>query len=97
MAEASNHRWRPTLKRRVLVAAVMFLLWAIGIEARLVYLQVFQHDELVARVKSPGWTTKDENMNEVIQPNQQARQGCQCSLTSLKIGKVHNAIFDFLQ
>ena len=51
MAEASNHRWRPTLKRRVLVAAVMFLLWAIGIEARLVYLQVFQHDELVARAE----------------------------------------------
>ncbi len=51
MAEASNHRWRPTLKRRVLVAAVMFLLWAIGIEARLVYLQVFQHDELVSRAE----------------------------------------------
>ena len=51
MAEASTHRWRPTLKRRVLVAAVMFLLWAIGIEARLVYLQVFQHDELAARAE----------------------------------------------
>ena len=51
MAEASNHRWRPTLKRRVFVAAVMFLLWAIGIEARLVYLQVFQHDELAARAE----------------------------------------------
>ena len=51
MAEASNHRWRPTLKRRVLVTAVTFLLWAIGIEARLVYLQVFQHDELAARAE----------------------------------------------
>ncbi|MEQ1898266.1 MAG: penicillin-binding protein [Vicinamibacterales bacterium] len=51
MAEASNHRWRPTLKRRVLVTAVTFLLWAIGIEARLVYLQVFQHDELEARAE----------------------------------------------
>ncbi|MDO8795903.1 MAG: penicillin-binding protein [Vicinamibacterales bacterium] len=57
MAEASNHRWRPTLKRRVLVTAVTFLLWAIGIEARLVYLQVFQHDELVLRAEQQQMRT----------------------------------------
>ena len=41
--------WRATLKRRALVASVGFAAWAVGIEARLVYLQVFQHADLVAR------------------------------------------------
>ncbi len=35
----------------MLVAAGAFLLWAAGIEARLVYLQVFQHEELLARAE----------------------------------------------
>ena len=51
MTDPALHRWRPTLKRRVLVTAACFLLWAVGIESRLVYLQVFQHDELVARAE----------------------------------------------
>lgn len=51
MTEPTLHRWRPTLKRRALVTAACFLLWAGAIEARLVYLQVFQHDELVARAE----------------------------------------------
>ena len=41
--------WRHGIRKRLLVAAITFVLWAVGIQARLVYLQVFQHTELVAR------------------------------------------------
>jgi cell division protein FtsI/penicillin-binding protein 2 len=41
--------WRVTMKRRTLVAAVMLGVWAAGIEARLVQLQVVDHADLVAR------------------------------------------------
>lgn len=41
--------WRAVLKRRILVAAGVFALWAVGVEARLVYLQVYRHTDLVAR------------------------------------------------
>ena len=41
--------WRPILTRRIFVAAGLFGLWVAGVEARLVYLQVFQHTDLVAR------------------------------------------------
>jgi cell division protein FtsI (penicillin-binding protein 3) len=40
--------WRTTIRRRVLVAAAILGLWAVAIEARLVWLQVYQHDALVA-------------------------------------------------
>ncbi|MFP5378945.1 MAG: penicillin-binding protein, partial [Vicinamibacteria bacterium] len=42
---------RPILKRRAIVAAVGLVVWSLAIEARLVYLQVVQHDELVARAE----------------------------------------------
>jgi cell division protein FtsI (penicillin-binding protein 3) len=42
---------RATLRRRVLATAVAFALWATGIEARLVYLQVVHHADLVARAE----------------------------------------------
>ena len=41
--------WRGTVKRRTLVAAVIFAAWAAGIEAKLVYLQIYRHPDLVAR------------------------------------------------
>lgn len=41
--------WRATLKRRTTVAAVLLGLWAAGIEARLVKLQIFDRAELAAR------------------------------------------------
>ena len=47
MAENPDHSWRLTLKRRLLVATAGFVLWSVAIEARLVYLQVIQHDKLV--------------------------------------------------
>jgi cell division protein FtsI (penicillin-binding protein 3) len=43
--------WRPTIERRVLVAAAAMALWTAGIEARLVYLQVLSFDELTARAE----------------------------------------------
>ncbi|MGE0041275.1 MAG: penicillin-binding protein [Vicinamibacterales bacterium] len=41
--------WRPTIRRRLMVAAALFVLWAVGIEARLFFLQVSSHDDLMAR------------------------------------------------
>ncbi len=43
--------WRVTLKRRTIVVAVALALWVIGIEARLVFLQVIRHADLVARAE----------------------------------------------
>jgi len=51
--------WRPTLKRRVIVAAALLGLWAVGIEARLVVLQVFQHAEFMARAERQQMRTLD--------------------------------------
>lgn len=44
--------WRATLRRRITVVGVLMVLWAGGIVARLVALQVFQHEALVARAES---------------------------------------------
>jgi cell division protein FtsI (penicillin-binding protein 3) len=41
--------WRKTIRARLLVCAAALGLWTAGIEARLVYLQVFQHAELTSR------------------------------------------------
>jgi cell division protein FtsI (penicillin-binding protein 3) len=45
------------LKRRLLVAAGVLALWVVGIESRLVVLQVFQHDNLVARAERQQMST----------------------------------------
>jgi cell division protein FtsI (penicillin-binding protein 3) len=44
--------WRVTMKRRVVVAAALLGLWAAGIEAKLVALQVVEHVDLVRRAES---------------------------------------------
>ncbi len=49
MADTSVTLWRTTLKRRLVVAAAAFALWFVGIEARLVYLQVYQYESLSRR------------------------------------------------
>jgi cell division protein FtsI (penicillin-binding protein 3) len=41
--------WREAVHRRLLVCAAIFALWTSAIEARLVYLQVIDHNELMAR------------------------------------------------
>src|SRR5471032_3257925 len=50
-ATAATHDWRPIMKRRVVIVVVLLGLWVAGIEAKLVYLQVFQHADLVARAE----------------------------------------------
>ena len=42
---------RPQLRRRLVVVAVALGLWTTGIQARLVVLQILQHDELIARAE----------------------------------------------
>ena len=44
--------WRETLRSRLLVFAAVFVLWTIGIEARLFYLQVWQHADMVTRAEN---------------------------------------------
>src|SRR5690349_17385964 len=41
--------WRETLRGRVVVCAVVLTCWTVAIEARLVYLQVIDHADLMAR------------------------------------------------
>lgn len=48
---SQTFNWRPTIRRRILVAAAAFAVWTLGIEARLVYLQVFSHEELLSRAE----------------------------------------------
>ena len=56
--EAEAHRvqeltqdWRRVMQRRLGVVVAVLALWVVGIEARLVFLQVVQHDELTARAE----------------------------------------------
>ena len=51
MAETPANAWRTTLKRRLVFAAALFVLWSGAIEARLVYLQVYRHADLIARAE----------------------------------------------
>ena len=48
-AVALPFEWRQTLRSRVFVCAIVFALWTVGIEARLIYLQVVQHAEMTVR------------------------------------------------
>ncbi|HET7220331.1 MAG TPA: penicillin-binding protein [Vicinamibacterales bacterium] len=41
--------WRQTIRSRLTVAAALLGLWTASIEARLIYLQVFEHAEMVMR------------------------------------------------
>src|SRR5262245_55623937 len=40
--------WRTTLRRRVVVVAGLFTMWIAGIEAKLVYLQIYDRPDLLA-------------------------------------------------
>jgi cell division protein FtsI (penicillin-binding protein 3) len=43
------HDWRAVLRKRLVVLVVVSLSWGVAIQARLVHLQVVQHEDLVAR------------------------------------------------
>ena len=47
MNDAATTHWRETLRQRTLVTAVLIGLWIVGIEARLIVLQVVRHASLV--------------------------------------------------
>jgi cell division protein FtsI/penicillin-binding protein 2 len=49
--------WRQTMKGRLLWCAVGLVVWTAAIEARLVYLQVFQHAEMTERANRQQMTT----------------------------------------
>ncbi len=43
--------WRSALRTRLIAVLIVFLTWSAGIEARLVYLQVYRHDDYVAKAE----------------------------------------------
>ena len=57
MAVQPDPNWRLILQSRLTTAAVVLGLWVLGIETRLVVLQVFQHDQLVARADKQQLST----------------------------------------
>jgi cell division protein FtsI (penicillin-binding protein 3) len=57
VADQPTNDWRTTLKRRLTVTAAVVLLWSCAIEARLVYLQVFERADLAMRAKDQQEST----------------------------------------
>jgi cell division protein FtsI (penicillin-binding protein 3) len=55
--------WRAVLRSRLLVFAIIFALWTAAIQARLVYLQVWRHDALVARAEDQQMRTVEISGN----------------------------------
>jgi cell division protein FtsI (penicillin-binding protein 3) len=51
MADTSDRPWNATVRRRALAVAILFAVWGVAIEARLVYLQVYQRDALQTRAQ----------------------------------------------
>ena len=51
MSAQPDPNWRPVLRRRLIVAAGVLACWVLAIEARLVVLQVVQHEELSLRAE----------------------------------------------
>jgi cell division protein FtsI (penicillin-binding protein 3) len=56
---AARQDWRPRFRRRVLVTAAAVAVWSIGIQARLVYLQVLDHAELRLRAERQWSRTRE--------------------------------------
>jgi len=59
VSEPTKHDWRATIRTRMLVAAAIFMLWAAGIQARLLYLQVHRHHDLQSRAENQSARTMD--------------------------------------
>lgn len=49
--ESRDSAWRAQVKQRALVVVVLIGLWVVGIQARLIQLQVFQHTERAAQAE----------------------------------------------
>jgi cell division protein FtsI (penicillin-binding protein 3) len=52
VADQLNVPWRPMLRRRLAVVTGVLVLWSVGIEARLIYLQIFEHEDLLLRAET---------------------------------------------
>ena len=59
MSEPTSDNWRATLRSRLLVGAAIVVLWAVGIQARLLYLQVHRHQDLQQRAENQSARTMD--------------------------------------
>jgi cell division protein FtsI/penicillin-binding protein 2 len=59
--DAVDGDWRQTVRPRLAFAGALMVLWALGIVGRLVYLQVYQYEALVARAESQQSQTIDLN------------------------------------
>jgi cell division protein FtsI (penicillin-binding protein 3) len=59
VGEATSANWRATIRSRLLVGAAIFMLWAVGIQARLLYLQVHRHHDLQSRAENQSARTMD--------------------------------------
>lgn len=59
MTEPTSDNWRAVIGRRVFFAAAIFVLWAAGIQARLLYLQVNRHEDLQSRAERQSARTID--------------------------------------
>jgi cell division protein FtsI (penicillin-binding protein 3) len=57
LSEPASDNWRVTIQRRLFFAAVLFVLWAAGIQARLVFLQVYKHADLEGRAENQSART----------------------------------------
>jgi cell division protein FtsI (penicillin-binding protein 3) len=57
--QPASDAWRTVIQRRLFVAAAMFVLWAAGIQARLLYLQIQQHKDLEARAEQQSARTME--------------------------------------
>ena len=55
--QSSAPEWRDILRSRLLICAVMLAGWTVAIEARLLYLQVVAHGDLMARANRQQLTT----------------------------------------
>lgn len=51
--------WRTTLQSRLMAVAILFAVWTVSIEARLLYLQIVQHAELQVRADRQQLDTID--------------------------------------
>ena len=58
MKAPAPNDWRVTLGKRIGAVAIMLATWAVGIETRLVYLQVFARADLAARAERPQERTQ---------------------------------------
>ena len=70
-AESFEATWRTSVKKRTLLLIFVLVAWAVGIQARLVNLQVFQHEELsrLARDRQQFTATTEARRGDIVDRN----------------------------